>query len=77
MFIAQRAAQWGADVELQACCEWLEDPDLNVDTYKLCAARRPKQPSLKELALKTLEDANLDSAHYNIILRALDALPND
>lgn len=23
--IATKAAQWGADQELEACCEWLED----------------------------------------------------
>jgi hypothetical protein len=41
------------------------------------AARRPKPPSLKEQALAVLDDAKLDSAHYNIILRALEALPGD
>jgi len=69
------SAQWGADQELEACCEWLgcgwKDIEL-VD--KLRAARRPKPPSLKEQALQVLEDANLDSAHYNIILRALEQL---
>jgi len=54
-FLATRAAQWGADQELKACCEWLQDPDLNVDTYKLRAARRPKPPSLKEQALSLVE----------------------
>ncbi len=52
--LATRAAQWGADQELEACCEWLQDPDLNVDTYKLRAARRPKLPNLKEQALDAL-----------------------
>ena len=52
--VATQAAQWGADQELEACCEWLQDPDLNVDTYKLCAARRPKPQSLKEQALVAL-----------------------
>jgi hypothetical protein len=52
--IATRAAQWGADQELEACCEWLQDPDLNVDTYKLRAARRPEPLSLKEQAMMGL-----------------------
>jgi hypothetical protein len=52
--IATQGARWGADQELEACCEWLQDPDLNVDTYKLRAARRPKPPSLKEQALEAL-----------------------
>jgi len=54
-YIAVQAAQWGADQELEACCEWLQDPDLNVDTYKLRATRRPKPPSLKEQALSLVE----------------------
>jgi len=37
-----QAYQAGADAELEACCEWLQDPDLNVDTYKLRVAHRPK-----------------------------------
>jgi hypothetical protein len=76
--IATRAAQWGADQELEACCDWLQDPDLNVDTYKLRAARRPKPPSLKELALihfesfaATFETSGGDS---DLIRRALEQL---
>ena len=81
MFIAHRAAQWGADVELQACCEWLQDPDLNVDSYKLRTARRPKPPTLKKQALKSLTDlehgADPSPRDYDTIRRALEALPND
>lgn len=40
----------------------------------LRAARRPKPPSLKEQAIAVLEDAELDAAHYNIILRALEQI---
>jgi hypothetical protein len=47
-FIAARAAQWGADQELEACCEWLMHEN---DRQGLRAARRPKPPSLKEQAL--------------------------
>ena len=73
-----QAYQAGADAELEACCDALND--INTSKYwsqRLRAARRPKLSTLKEQALETLEDANLDSAHYNIILRALEALPND
>jgi len=45
----------GADQELEACVEWLQDPDLNVDTYKLRTARRPKPPSLKAQAYAALD----------------------
>lgn len=57
--IAQ-AARWGADQELEACCEWVNDNfDHCISTDRsdwLRAARRPKPPSLKKQALKALED---------------------
>jgi hypothetical protein len=73
------AAQWGADRELEACCKWVEakhwiEPEFVVH---LRAARRPKPPSLKQQALTILEDTDLPAARYNILLRALEALPND
>ena len=45
---ATRSAQWGADQELEACCEWMADetPADYIDALR--AARRPKPPSLKE-----------------------------
>jgi len=84
-YIARQAALWSADQELNACCEWLQDPDLNVDTYKLRTVRRPKPPTLKEQALEALEvedDAmplrSLErSERFDTIRRALEALPND
>jgi hypothetical protein len=81
-YIAAKAAQWGADQELEACCEWLQDPDLNVDTYKLRAARRPKPPTLQERALQLLERYDtsglmLAADQVDTIRRALEALPND
>ena len=75
---ANLAAQWGADQELEACCEWLQDPDLNVDTYKLRADRRPQPPSLKEQALDLLdkaEDPSWDINDFSIVRRALEQLP--
>ena len=81
--LCTQAAHWGADQELKACVEWLQDPDLNVDTYKLRAARRPKTPTLKEEALEAWEIANqtwTTETHKKvatIILRAIKALPND
>jgi len=76
--LCTQAAQWGANQELDACCEWLQDPDLNVDTYKLRAARRPKPPSLKEQALDELTSAErLYPADWSTIRKALEALPNE
>lgn len=62
--IARCAARWGADQELEACCEWLEDADLDdsqkVSWVNLRAVRRPKPPSLKEQALETLRQMHID-----------------
>ena len=57
--IANLAAQWGADQELKACCQQLEELQHGtcypVTGDKLRAARRPKPPSLAEEALNALE----------------------
>jgi hypothetical protein len=55
------AAQYGADQELEACCEWLEDVDCDdpQDTAaELRAARRPEPPSLKERLSKAIVDGD-------------------
>jgi len=60
--IATRAAQWGADKELEACCEWLTDWD-TCEGERLASllreGRRPKPPSLKEQALAELEKVDM------------------
>lgn len=48
-FFAAQAAQWGADQELEACCEWIS-MHTTWDANRLHTARRPKPPSLKEQA---------------------------
>jgi hypothetical protein len=48
--IAAQAAQWGADQELEACCEWLCEDSMPKNSNRLRNARRPKPPSLKEQA---------------------------
>jgi hypothetical protein len=69
------AYQAGAEQELEACCKVLTDENpCGFWTDLLRSARRPT-PTLKEQAIAVLEDANLDSAHHNILLRALEALP--
>lgn len=79
--IARAAYRIGADVELEACCEWLEDNDVDDPQWaaiEMRAARRPKPPSLKEQALSILDDcsARLDAAHENTLRSALEALPD-
>jgi hypothetical protein len=66
----------GADAELEACLERI----LNTcDADALRAARRPKQPSLKEQALTEFDSLLGDSEHEGaaIILRALEQLPDN
>ena len=71
------AAQWGADQELEVCCEWLDERAVLSGSTALRIARRPNSPSLKEQALAVLDDCSncLDGAHENIIRQALEALP--
>ena len=84
--VALVAACWGADQELKACCEWLSVPCPSYGR-ELRNARRPKPPSLKERALKILEEEPeaddmkelivFDTAQVEIIRRALEMLPNE
>jgi hypothetical protein len=53
--VIDQAAQWGADQELEACCEWITGQDWTWTSSQLRAARRPKPPSLKEQARVELD----------------------
>jgi hypothetical protein len=69
------AARWGADQELEACCEWFTKEGWHsCHPTALRTARRPKPPSLKQQALAALENDDID---VYLIRRALEALPND
>jgi len=76
------AARWGADQELDACLNCMNEWGAIHNSFggeladDLLAARRPKPPSLKEQALTALDDASdrLNAAHENIIRRALEQL---
>jgi len=88
--IANEAAQWGADMELEACCEWFTNKfglEVAADIADLRAARRPKPPSLKEQVLAIIDECKdpevayalgdyLDDNVLSIIRRALEALPD-
>jgi hypothetical protein len=54
-YIANFFTQWGADQELEACCEWLRDDGWCGSLARLRAARRPKPPSLAEEALRDID----------------------
>ena len=76
--IATRAAQWGADQELEACIAFVRRGPWCSE--KLRAARRPKPPSLKEQALALLEPGEtrlLNREQQDIIRRALEKLPDE
>jgi hypothetical protein len=79
--VAAFAAQWGADIELEACIDWMKRMGYWGDDGKaipaLRAARRPKPPSLKYQALKSLGHINrgIDRPEdTDIIRRALEQL---
>ena len=83
LHIATQAARWGADQELEACCKWLPKlPPWSADDLR--KHRRPKPPSLKELALQAAqrfyanghEDCNDEEIKddFDTIRRALEQL---
>ena len=81
--VATQAARWGADQELEACCEWfLKEGWTPEHPTNLRAARRPKPPSLKERALLQLDTLNADLGMHGLgcdlcqIRRALESLPD-
>ena len=79
--IATQAARWGANTELEACCEYLTrcaawEPE---DIQEMRDLRRPKPPSLKKLALEALEALPKFAIQENtdficVIRRALESL---
>lgn len=78
-FLALRGAQWGADQELDACCEWFSaDRGYHHSVSSdLRAGRRPNPPSLKEQALAAIESGLMTDERLETIRRALEALPDD
>ena len=84
--IATKASQWGADTELLACGNYLKHCAAweEEDVTEFYNYRRPRPPSLKERALKILEEEPeaddmkelivFDTAQVEIIRRALEQL---
>lgn len=84
--VANKAAQWGADQELEACCAWFQEfyeteSWVKRDLKEFRAARRPKPPSLRKQAYDALDtyiygepDPKDKERTYNTIRRALEAL---
>ena len=79
-YMVDRAAQWGADQELEACCSEIGFITTRATADNLRSLRRPKPPSLKEQALESLTKIEDNKATYldaSIVRSALEALPND
>jgi hypothetical protein len=81
-WLIDSAAQWGADQELEACCEWIHNETSDeCFVANLRAARRPK--SEKQQALEDLDALQADLANYGMgfkatnIRRALESIPDD
>ena len=80
--LATQAAQWGADQQLTACCEWLSrEYDWGLAAaLRLDAELRPDPPTLKEQALSELnltadpDGAELSRTQVELIRKALEAL---
>lgn len=81
--LVKRAAQWGADQELEACVQYFDNRGHHfsvLDALRL--ARRPKM-FLKKQALKELEILIADLSNHGMgfkatnIRRALEALPDE
>lgn len=82
--LCNRAARWGADQELEACCEWLdregwsgESRESSALTRQLRAVRRPKPPSLKEkayAAIDKIERSGYPTDDLYTLRRALEQL---
>jgi len=79
-YIAEQAARWGADQELEACCAEVSFLASKLLATQVRAARRPKPPSLKKQALNALEVipklVGFESERDDI-RQALETLPND
>ena len=83
-YIAVRAAQWGADQQLEACCEQLKSipsplgiPFGEMASNALRNACRPEPPSLKEQALeqlRTLQQCGAGHRDTDKIRQALESL---
>jgi len=79
--IANQAARWGADQELEACCELTRDNDGYDAALGLRASRRP-EPTLKEQARDALgrfstnahTHASQMTEDFDLLRRALEQL---
>ena len=77
--LVERAAQWGADQELEACLTEVSFLGSRSLADKVRAARRPKPPSLKEQSIALIDRIQAakeawDISELDTIRRALEQL---
>lgn len=81
--LVNQAARWGADQELNACCEWiykLMDRGLEW-SMDLRIARRPKPSSLREQSIALIDKIQDNKEMWqtddlDVVRRALESLPD-
>ena len=79
-YIATKAARWGADTELEACCSEVSWNGNKALAAELRTRRRPKPPSLKAQALDAWDrlrnEAWCEEIDFDLdfVRRALEAL---
>ena len=81
--VATQAARWGADAELDACVNYVDNAISGNKARALRAFRRPKPPSLKKQALGALyaigtgaDDTREFHQDIETIKTALESLPD-
>jgi len=78
LWLIERAAEWGADQELEACCKWTTANFGELPGQNLHLFRRPKPQSLKEQALEEVGVfEGMGTCNIDIIRRALEAIPDE
>jgi len=81
IYLANKAARWGANQELEACVKLLTLLGCSGTAVEIRAARRPKPPTLKEQALLELDSLSPSmktiGVDTELLRRAIEALPND
>lgn len=82
--LATKAAQWGADQQLDQCCEWASDGEGDpIDLRAYCRPKTHGNAPMRQLALEAFErivrrkcDAIQEAADVALIHAVLGAIPN-
>lgn len=77
-YVALRAAEYGADQELDLCAGYIDSTPAKKTAEDLVFARRLGRESVKQRALAELKSLNTPEARsrYNLILNAVESMSN-